>query len=84
MNDNNDEVLSELQKVKENEELIKIELENAKKKWIEYALKCKDDICKYQQPIVVKKKFKYRISDMFNSLLRVFGFTKNKKYEEEF
>lgn len=84
MNDSNDEVLSELQRVKENEELIRIELENAKKKWIEYALKCKDDICKHQQPIVVKKKFKYRISDMFNSLFRVFGFTKNKKYEEEF
>ena len=73
------ELQGELARNESEKQLIRAELDSSHKKWVEYALKNKDEICSIHHPIVVKKKRSARWKDFINKLKAIFGLTKRKE-----
>lgn len=64
---------AELNRNESDKQIVNAELEVSRKKWVDYLLQNKENICSYNQPIKVKKKNRARFNDFVNKIKIIFG-----------
>lgn len=77
---NNVDLKNELSINEADKKLTKIELDVQHKKFVNYVLNNKEEICSNCSPIVVRKKYNVRFKEFINKLKKVFGLEKRKEY----
>lgn len=75
----NNELHSELSLVKSDKKLAEAELEASQKKWAEYVMKNKNEICSNLHPVKVKKKRSARWKEFVTKIKTMLGLTKKKE-----
>lgn len=76
---NNIELQTELARNASDKQLVNAELEASKKKWIEYILNNKEEICSSHHPIRVKKKKSALFNEFISKIKAIFGLTPRKE-----
>lgn len=76
---NNIELQKELARNDSDKQLANAELEASKKKWVEYILTNKEEICSNLHPIMVKKKKRALFNEFISKIKAIFGLTPRKE-----
>lgn len=76
---NSFDLQKEIDRNESDKQMVKAELEAYQKKWAEYVMANKEEICRTHKPIVVKKKLKARCSEFIDKLKTVLGLKPRKE-----